>query len=174
MKNNIKPPKILILTQINPINIATVYNEIFSSYNDKNNIVSAQFLALMGELAYNNTDTEDNIHSYRVLNAAFVKHLEVLYHKRNPLQPYIVIGNCSKTVHPKQFDYILGFNGGEAFGTAETFDLYIQKDNEMLKDKNMEIPYYTPEDAEMFFPTLRHLKLFLETIGVERNEADAV
>lgn len=171
MKNKNKKinPKILILTQIHPINVSYVYDEICVDYADKNEIYSPQIMALLGELSLKQ-DENDNKHSYRVLNAAFVKHSKAAIKKMNPLKPWIVVGNCRK--NDIKFDYILGFDGGDDYGNSEIFDRYIAADNALLLDKNMSIDYYTKEDAEYFFPTIKHLKLFLQTLNIPTNRKE--
>ena len=162
-KKNINP-KILILTQIHPVNVAAIYDEILAEFAEHNEVFSPQIMAMLGELSLS-TDENDFKHSYRVLNAAFVKNCNAAVKKMNPLKPWVFIGNCAKgTV---KFDHILGFDGGEDFGNAEVFDHYIARDNAQLADKNMAIDYYGREDAEYFFPTAKHLKLFLTTLGLK-------
>ena len=168
MKN--KPLKILILTQIHPVNVAYVYDEICSEYMDINEVFSPQVMALLGELSLK-TDANDNVHSYRVLNAAFVKNMKAAVRKMNPLKPWIYIGNCAKG--DVKFDHIIGFDGGEDFGNAEIFDRYIAKDNELLANNNMApINYYTKDDVEYFFPSMHHLKIFLDTLNIKRKEKE--
>lgn len=167
MKTNQKPPKILILTQIHPINVSYVYDEFCSDYMEYNEVFSPQVIALLGELSLKE-HPNDFKHSYRVLNAAFVKNIKAAVQKMNPLKPLIFIGNCAKD--SIKFDYVLGFNGGKDFGNDEIFDYYIDSDNKQLADKDLQINYYTKEDAEHFFPTIHHLKLFLNTIGIKRKE----
>lgn len=164
MKKNNQPPKILILTQIHPVNVSYVYDEICSDYMEYNEIFSPQVMALLGELSLKE-NPEDFKHSYRVLNAAFVKNIKAAIKKMNPLKPWIFVGNCAKD--SIKFDYILGFNGGEDFGNNEVFDRYINADNKLLTEKSLQINYYTPKDTEHFFPTIHHLKLFLKTIGIK-------
>ena len=159
-------PKILILTQINPINVAYVYDEICHDFAAHNEVFSPQIMALLGELSLKE-NSEDFKHSYRVLNAAFVKNIKAALQKMSPFKPWIVIGNCAKNI---KFDYILGFDGGADFGDNQTFDRYIKADNKMLQEQKMEINYYTREDAEHFFPTIGHLKLFLTTLGLKKGE----
>ena len=166
-KNKLTPPKILILTQINPVNVAFVYDEICADYISHNEVFSAQIMALLGETALREGDN-DNLHSYRVFNAAFVKNIKAAVHKMNPLKPWIFIGNCAK--NSIKFDYIIGFDGGEDFGDEKTFDRYIVADNAALAEKEMQIDYYDRKDAEYFFPTIKHLKLFLDTIGIRKDE----
>ena len=167
MKTQYKPPRILILTQIHPLNIGYLYNEICSEYIEYNEVFSPQIMALLGELSLKENEN-DFKHSYRVLNAAFVKHIKVAIEKMNPLKPWIFIGNCAKD--SVKFDYILGFDGGADFGNNEIFDRYIDADNKQLTEKNLQINYYTKDDAEHFFPTVHHLKLFLNTLGIKRKE----
>ena len=159
-------PKILILTQIHPVNVAAVYDEILATFGQNNEVFSPQIMALLGELSLSE-GPEDFKHSYRVLNAAFVKNCKAAVKKMNPLKPWIFIGNCAKKTI--KFDHIIGFNGGEDFGSEEIFDHYIAADNAQLADKNMAIDYYATHDAEYFFPTLAHLKLFLTTVGLKGN-----
>jgi hypothetical protein len=160
-------PKILILTQIHPINVAAVYDEIASDFGVHNEVFSPQVMALLGEMSLK-TDENDLFHSYRVFNAAFIKNIKAALQKMTPLKPWIIVGNCSKD--NTNFDYILGFNGGEDFWKEDNFDSYIYMDNNALKDKDMKINYYTAEDAEIFLPTMHHLKLFLSSIGIKENE----
>jgi hypothetical protein len=168
MKN--KPLKILILTQIHPVNVAYVYDEICSEYMDINEVFSPQIMALLGELSLK-TDENDNVHSYRVFNAAFVKNIKAAVKKMNPLKPWIFIGNCKK--NDIKFDHIIGFDGGEDFGNSEVFDRYVAKDNELLINNNMEpINYYTKDDVEYFFPSMHHLKIFLDTLNIKRKEKE--
>ena len=163
-------PKILILTQIHPINVAYVYDELCHDYIEHNEVFSPQVMALLGELSLSEGEN-DFKHSYRVLNAAFVKNIKAGIRKMNPLKPWIFIGNCAKG--DVKFDYILGFDGGEDFGNDECFDRYIKMDNEQLAEKNLAINYYSKSDAELFFPTIAHLKLFLSTIGIKKGEDNA-
>ena len=160
-------PKILILTQINPINVAYVYDEICNDFLQNNDVFSPQIMALLGELSLKK-DAEDFKHSYRVLNAAFVKNIKAALQKMSPFKPWIVIGNCAKT--NTKFDYVIGFDGGEDYGNAEVFDRYIKADNESLLQANMQIDYYKPEDAEIIFSAMSHLKLFLTTIGCKKGQ----
>ena len=164
-------PKILILTQIHPINVASVYDEICRDFLDYNEVFSPQIMALLGELSLSE-DENDFKHSYRVLNAAFVKNIKAAVRKMNPLKPWIFIGNCAKG--DIKFDYILGYDGGDDFGDDKEFDRYIARDNAQLAEKNMQIRYYTKEDAELFFPTIEHLKLFLTTVGLKKGEDTSV
>ena len=159
-------PKILILTQIHPINVSYVYDEIASEYTDCNEVFSPQIMALLGEMSLKKGE-KDLFHSYRVFNAAFVKNIRAAILKMNFLKPWIFIGNCSKD--NTKFDYILGYDGGSDCGNEDHFDNYIAKDNELLADKNMQINYYTKEDVEYMFPSIKHLKLFLSTIGIKKN-----
>ena len=159
--------KILILTQIHPVNVSYVYDELCHDYMEYNEVFSPQIMALLGEFSLKENE-KDQKHSYRVLNAAFVKNAKAVIQKMNPLKPWIWIGNCAK--ESIKFDYILGFDGGKDYGNEEVFDRYIAADNAMLAEKNLKINYYTKEDAEHFFPTIHHLKLFLNTIGVKRKE----
>jgi hypothetical protein len=159
-------PKILILTQIHPVNVSFVYDEISRNFLPYNEVFSPQVMALLGELSLKE-GPDDLKHSYRVLNAAFVKNINAAIKKMSPLRPWIFIGNCRKG--DVKFDHIIGFDGGETFGNANNFDLYIKKDNEMLSENNLQINYYTKEDAEYFFPTLDHLQLFLTTIGLKKG-----
>ena len=170
MKQKKINPKILIVTQINPVNVAYVYDEICSSFVKDNEIFSPQIMALLGEYSLKENEN-DFKHSYRVLNAAFVKNIQEVIQKMNQLKPWIFIGNCAKNSNIK-FDYIIGFNGGEDFGNNEIFDFYIKADNAALADSSMQIDYYTTQDVEMFFPTLNHLKLFLTTLGLKAKERD--
>ena len=158
-------PLVLIVTQINPINVAYVYDEIIHAFGQNNEIFSPQIMALLGELALKE-NPEDLKHSYRVLNAAFVKNIRAAIKKMSPLKPWIFIGNCSKTTKLK-FDHIIGFDGGSDFGNDKCFDYYIEADQQMIAEANMKIDYYTKDDVEHFFPTIAHLKLFLHTIGME-------
>lgn len=158
-------PRILIVTQINPINVAYVYDEICREFGLHNEIFSPQIMALLGELSLKENEN-DNIHSYRVLNAAFVKNIKAAIHKMNPLKPWIFIGNCSKDTRIR-FDHIIGFDGGDAFGNEEVFDKYIEADNKLLAEKEMQINYYTKEDVNYFFPTIAHLKKFLLTLNLK-------
>lgn len=171
MKENLKPPRILILTQIHPINVSFVYDEICSEYLEHNEVFSPQIMALLGEFSLKENEN-DNVHSFRVLNAAFVKNIKAAIQKMNPLKPWIFIGNCAKD--STKFDYILGFDGGKDYGDDEIFDRYIDIDNKLLTDRNLQINYYTKTDAEHFFPTIHHLKLFLKTIGIKGKEEDNV
>ena len=159
-------PRILIITQIYPVNVAYVYDEICHDFATHNEIFSPQIMALLGELSLSEGDN-DFKHSYRVLNAAFVKNIKAAVKKMNPLKPWIFIGNCAK--NNIKFDYVIGFNGGDDFSNAEHFDHYIYRDNLQLADKNMQIDYYTDKDAELFFPTIDHLKLFLTTLGLKKE-----
>lgn len=170
MKTKNKPVKVLIVTQIHPLNVAYVYDEICRSFGEENDIFSPQIMALLGELSLKE-NADDTIHSYRVLNAAFVKNIHAAIQKMNPLKPWVFIGNCSKNTKIK-FDHIVGFDGGEDFGNKDIFDYYIHKDNALLTEKNLQIDYYTKEDVEYFFPTIQHLKLFLSTVGVKGEIAD--
>lgn len=168
MKN--KPLKILILTQIHPVNVSYVYDEICSEYMDTNEVFSPQIMALLGELSLKENEN-DNVHSYRVLNAAFVKNAKAAIRKMSPLKPWIFVGNCKKS--DVKFDYIIGFDGGEDFGNNEIFDRYIHKDNELLAANNIApIDYYTKDDADYFFPSLHHLKVFLNTLNIKRKEKE--
>ena len=160
-------PKILILTQIHPINVASIYDYIVSYFSDHNEVFSAQVMALLGELSLKENEN-DLFHSYRVLNAAFVKNIKAAITKMSPLKPWIFVGNCAK--ESIKFDYILGIDGGEDFGNDNCFDHYIFRDNDLLADKDMQINYYGREDAEYFFPTCDHLALFLTTIGLQKNK----
>lgn len=164
-------PKILILTQIHPINVSYVYDEICADYLIHNEVFSPQIMALLGELSLKENEN-DFKHSYRVLNAAFVKNIKAAIQKMNPLKPWIFIGNCSKDTKIK-FDHILGFDGGEEYGNAEIFDKYIALDNAALTDADMQINYYTKEDVHHFFPTIHHLKLFLSTLGLKEEERNS-
>ena len=167
MNTQHKPPRILILTQIHPVNIGYLYDEICSEYMEHNEVFSPQIMAILGELSLKENEN-DFKHSYRVLNAAFVKNIKAAVQKMNPLKPWIFIGNCAKD--SVKFDYILGFDGGADFGNNEIFDRYIDIDNKQLTEKNLQINYYTKDDAEHFFPTVHHLKLFLNTLGIKRKE----
>jgi len=40
----------------------------------------------------------------------------------------------------------------------------------LLQEASMKINYYSKDDAEYFFPTIEHLKLFLHTIGLKKGE----
>ena len=162
--------RILIVTQINPMNVAYVYDEICKSFGEKNDVFSPQVMALLGELALKE-NSEDFKHSYRVLNAAFVKNIKAAIQKMNPTKPWIFIGNCSKRTRIR-FDHIIGFDGGSDFGSAEVFDYYIEADNKMLSEQNMAIDYYTRDDIEFFFPTIQHLKLFLHSAGLKGVDAN--
>ena len=155
------------MTQIHPINVSSVYDEICHSYIEENEVFSPQVMALLGELSLKE-DHNDFKHSYRVLNAAFVKNIKAATQRMSPFKPWIFIGNCDKK--DIKFDYVLGLDGGSDYGNDEVFDRYIAIDNAQLKDKNLQINYYTKEDAEHFFPTIRHLELFLSTIGIKRKE----
>lgn len=167
MAKNKQPPKILILTQIHPLNVSYVYDELCADYMEHNEVFSPQVMAILGEMSLKENQN-DLKHSYRVLNAAFVKNIKAAVQRMNPLKPWIFIGNCAK--NNVKFDYILGFNGGKDFGNEDIFDHYIEKDNQLLAEKDLQINYYAPTDAEHFFPTLHHLKLFLKTIGIKRKE----
>ena len=169
MKNNHKPLKILVLTQIHPINVGYVYDELCAEYMTTNEVFSPQIMALLGELSLKKNQN-DFKHSYRVLNAAFVKNIKAATQKMSPFKSWIFIGNCDKK--DIKFDYIIGFDGGEDFGNEEIFDRYIHNDNAQLRDKGLAINYYTKEDAEYFFPTIKHLKTFLSTLGIKGKEVD--
>ena len=134
---------------------------------EENEVFSPQVMALLGELSLKE-DHNDFKHSYRVLNAAFVKNIKAATQRMSPFKPWIFIGNCDKK--DIKFDYVLGLDGGSDYGNDEVFDRYIAIDNAQLKDKNLQINYYTKEDAEHFFPTIKHLELFLSTIGIKRKE----
>lgn len=167
MKKTIKKPKILILTQINPVNVAYVYDEILASFGLHNEIFSPQIMALLGELSLKESP-DDLTHCYRVLNAAFVKNINAAIQRMNPLKPWIFVGNCDKKV---KFDHVIGFDGGEDFGNNEIFDYYIDQDQKDLKDA-IKIDYYTKNDCDFFFPTIKHLKLFLGTLGITEERED--
>jgi len=167
-KSKQRPPKILIVTQIHPINIASVYDYISHSFIQNNEVFSPQIMALLGELTLKE-NASDFKHSYRVLNAAFVKNIKAAIKKMNTKKPWIIVGNCSKDSKIK-FDHIIGFDGGEDYGNTENFDYYIKRDNELLQEADMEINYYTKKDVEYFFPTMEHLKLFLTTLGLKEEE----
>jgi hypothetical protein len=126
-------PKILILTQIHPVNVSFVYDEISRNFLPYNEVFSPQVMALLGELSLKE-GPDDLKHSYRVLNAAFVKNINAAIKKMSPLRPWIFIGNCRKG--DVKFDHVIGFDGGETFGNADNFDLYIKKDNEIFKLKD--------------------------------------
>ena len=159
-------PKILILTQINPINVAIVYDEFCRDYSTQNEVFSPQIMALLGELSLK-TDPNDYKHSYRVFNAAFVKNIKPAIQKMNPLKPWIFIGNCSKD-SKINFDHILAIDGGEDFGNEKVWDFYIEEDNKLLTQNNIKpINYYSQKDAQFSFPTIQHLKLFLSTLNVK-------
>ena len=161
--------KILILTQIHPINISYLYDELCANFIDNNEIFSAQIMALLGEYSLKENEN-DFKHSYRVLNAAFVKNIQAAIDKMDSLVPWIIIGNCAKDTKIK-FDHIIAFDGGKDYGDTEVFDRYIEADNKLLSEKNMQINYYKLSDAEYTFTNIEHLKLFLSTVGYKRKDA---
>lgn len=166
-KNINKNPKILVITQIHPFNIMNVYEEICKEFLAHNEIFSPQIMALLGEYSLqDDQDAHIKKFSYRVLNAAFVKNIKAAIQKMNPLKPWIIVGNCAKDI---KFDYVIGLDGGSDFGDENNFDRYITEDNKLLQSKNLQIDYYTNQDAEIIFSTIDHLKLFLTTLGLKKG-----
>lgn len=162
---------ILILTPTHPIQIAEMINFISKYYVDENDIFSIQSMALLGEETY-----QDKNMTYLPLmytyTAAIRKNPKLMLRKEKKDRKNIIIyGNLDRNTNMK-FDHILAFSSMDN-KEGDGFDKYLEKSQEMFNQSFKEscikpIQWYTREDAHHQFPTLHHLGIMLETLGVKK------
>ena len=160
---------ILILTPIHPIQIAEMLDFLSKYYIDENDIFSVQSMALLGEELYKERH-------YTSLNFTYAAEVRknpklCLRKERKGRKNIIIYGNLDRNTDMK-FDHILGFTSMDNKEGAG-FDPYLEHSKKIYDEifdnlKIKRIDWYKKEDAHHIFPTLHHLGVMLETLGVNK------
>ena len=165
---------ILVLTPIHPVQIVEM-NELYKKFSQYNNVYSIQAMALLAETIDMN---------YIPANFAFTNKLRNNSHlfipKNKTYEHTIIYGNLDKRTSIK-FDHIIAYTSHIAENKTADFDLYLQEAMQLMgkihDDTQNELAqppqYYDINDSEYTFPTIRHLCIFLKTLGIKEND-DAV
>lgn len=166
---------ILILTPIHPIQIAEMINFISKYYTDENDIFSIQSMALLGEEVYQEKDKTYLPLMYTYATAIRKNSKLMLRKEKGKRKNIIIYGNLDRNTDMK-FDHILAFSSMDNKEDS-SFDPYLDAsvrlfDKAFNNSKTKAINWYTIEDAHHQFPTLRHLGIMLETLGVNKNVDD--
>jgi hypothetical protein len=160
---------ILILTPIHPLQIAEMADFLSKYYIDENDIFSVQSMALLGETIYQDRH-------YMPLNFTYAVEVRkkpqlMLRKERNGRKNIIIYGNLDKNTDMK-FDHVLAFSSMDN-KEGDGFDPYLERGQKIYDQvfdnlKIKRINWYTREDAHHQFPTLHHLGIMLETLGVKK------
>lgn len=147
--------KILILMPIDPITILTESKKIIDFCSDKIDWYSPQILSFL--------DAEHNELKYMINNILFSKiikdNFDITLQKNTNYDCFVMFGNCDKDTI--KFDHIITID--DWWENKNKIDYYIDKISKIDSDKV--INWFTSKDIEYSFPTFRHLKLFLKTLG---------
>jgi hypothetical protein len=163
---------ILILTPTHPVQIAEMINFMSQYYNEENDIFSVQSMALLGEETFRK-------HHFMPLNFTYAAEVRnnpklCLRKERGRRKNIIIYGNLDRNTDMK-FDHILGFSSMDHKEGDDTFDGYLKEGQKMYDEvfdnlKIKRIDWYKKEDAHHIFPTLHHLEVMLNTLGVKKND----
>lgn len=158
---------ILIITPTNPIDIITVAQDLYANFSDSCSILSPQMFALLAEETFNHKYAVEN---YGFMNS-FFKNPKLL-ERKNGQEHLIVFGNIDYRTKIK-WDHIIGFCPNPDLQTEGVFDSYGEKLKEIYKESKLPDLYWVNESKiEYTFPTFKHLKLFLKTLGIKENYHD--
>lgn len=167
---------ILILTPIHPLQITEMSQHLFPRYQSKScEVFSPQAMALLYEETFKKP--------YPVVNAYFTETArDKKFYYRNGKKHLIVFGNIDQRSGVK-FDRIIAYTSAYAPKTGsvdmdgavaeENWDPYLSHSLRVLAETEApKAQYYSHEDAEYTFPTLRHLDIFLKTLGIKQIETE--
>ena len=160
---------ILILTPIHPIQIAEMLDFLSKYYIDENDIFSIQSMALLGEEIYKDKHYMPLTFTYA---AEVRKNPKLCLRKERKNRKNIIIyGNLDRNTDMK-FDHIFGYSGMDN-KEGDGFDPYLDQGkriyDEIFDDlKIKRIDWYKSDDAHHIFPTLHHLGVMLDTLGVKK------
>ncbi len=155
---------ILVLTSIHPMQILDIAQGLHGRYDDTE-VFSIQEMALMFE--------EQNELPYPAANILLSQAFRTTKGPKKWFKDKtnnIIYGNLDKRSNMK-FDMILAV--APAYGNTDVFDDYLRKAREVFKDFDEQVRWYSPEEAIYTFPSVHHLQVFLETLGLKERE-DAV
>ena len=165
---------ILILTPIHPMQIAEMMDFLAPYQTEENDIFSVQSMALLGEQTFKK--------HYLPLNYTYAaeirKNPKLCLRKEKGKRKHIIIyGNLDKNTDMK-FDHILAYDGHHV-NNDEVFDSYLDKSKEIFDTtfdnlKIKRINWYTLDEAHHQFPTLHHLGVMLDTLGVKKINVDSI
>lgn len=159
--------RILILSSTHPVHITELNLHIYKNYQQYNDIFSIQSMALL----YEETLNKHYIPANYAFAQAVKKDPQLARSKINKGQNLIIFGNLDMATKIK-LDHIIIYTNGLEENTLE--DKYLQKMEELFDKTNEEkiINWYKTNDqtSRLIVPTLHHLDVFLETIGVKKND----
>jgi len=160
---------ILILTPSNPVCILDMISKIGPMVKDEVGFNSINISALYQEQNDIENAVENPI-TYPVALYSFAKALsssQELVDNMFKNENNIIVGNLDKNT-PIKFDHILGF---EVEPWSLDPDLYLEEGDKLFKDVFLKtniqpVEWYTKNDAHHIFPTLHHLSVMLNVLGV--------
>ncbi|RLI49409.1 hypothetical protein DRO61_05135 [Candidatus Bathyarchaeota archaeon] len=162
---------ILLLTPINPVLAADVYNKVSRQLKYDSEKVGFLCYPFFAEVACMEENRAYLPRLFSMMLTSLEKEMNKKLYNKNV---NIVIGNAYKTQH---FDIVIAMANDTAYiddEGEEVYDSYIQeiKHNKELKDFAELVrinELYGLKEAEMVFPTVRHAVLFLD--GVTKPNA---
>jgi len=157
---------ILLLTPINPVLAADVYNKISRQMEYDPNKVGFLCYPFFAEVACMEENKAYLPRLFSMLLTSLEKDMNKKLYNKNV---NIVIGNAYKTQY---FDIVVAMSNDVAYvneAGEEIYDSYIEaiKQDETMKDFAEMVrinELYSLEEAEIAFPTIRHAILFLDGV----------
>lgn len=160
---------VLIVLPQHPVDIVDASGELRDFYNPKDIVLSVQMMALLAEETYRGEAKENEKEIFMNQPYAFWDALFLKIQSGQKLDKdknNLFYGNYPKNSLAK-FDHIISLNAynEEAENPAWLYDAQLKKDyGEQL------VPVYGYEDIQFYFPTWKHLRLFLRMNGFTEGD----
>lgn len=160
---------VLVVLPQHPVDIVNANMELKDFYNPKNIVLSVQMMALLAEETYRGETKENEKEVFMNQPYGFWNTLFLKIQGDQKLDKdtnHLFYGNYSKNSFAK-FDHIISLNeyNEEAENPAWLYDAQLKKDyaGEL-------VPLYGHEDIQFYFPTWKHLRLFLRMNGFTEGD----
>lgn len=164
-----KQTNVLVLVPRHPVEIVAADRELNEFRTEKNTTFSTQMMALLGEETFQGEPSETEQDKKYIYNQPYgfwdSMFLNTVVGNKVD-KSSIFFGNVPKHMDNVTFKHIISL---EEFKAEEKW-LYDEKLKQDYGDRTPLL--YGIGDVQFFFPTWRHLRLFLTTLGYERNAAN--
>ena len=162
-----KQTNVLVLVPRHPVDIVTADRELNEFRTEKNKTFSTQMMALLGEETFQGEPSEKEKDKAYLYNQPYgfwdSMFLNTMVGNKVD-SPSIFFGNIPKHMDNITFQHIISL---EEYKDEEKW----KYDEELKKAYGDKTPLlYSVSDVQFFFPTWRHLRLFLTTLGFERSK----
>lgn len=160
---------VLVVLPQHPVDIVNANMELKDFYNPKDTVLSVQMMALLAEETYRGEAKENEKEVFMNQPYGFWNTLFLKIQSGQKLDKdtnNLFYGNYPKNSLAK-FDHIISLNeyNEEAENPAWLYDTQLKKDyaGEL-------VPLYGYEDIQFYFPTWKHLRLFLRMNGFTEGD----